>query len=190
MTGRDAREDIKGLPGAVGSHLVPGGTLARLGKGSRGAKNVARAVRGVGSVGGNMVQTLIENPDADFEDHKKAAVENLIASMGMRAAHGTLHTIESGVSYVFNPSGPAPGTPGWTPSAVGNIPETTTQLTAPGAAQPGAGPPAPPLLRPQAVPCKTTTAATAIHSPRQSCGGGTAGRPRHPLPCSRPPFPR
>ena len=135
MTGRDAREDIKGLPGAVGSHLVPGGTLARLGKGSRGAKNVARAVRGVGSVGGNMVQTLIENPDADFEDHKKAAVDNLIASMGMRAAHGTRHTIESGVSYVFNPSGRTPGTPGWTPSAVGDIPETAIHST--GTAQPG-----------------------------------------------------
>ncbi len=82
-TGTDWSEDMKGANGAVAGHFVPG-----IGGASRSSSRASRWFRrGAGiaaNIGGTVAQNTIENPDADFEDHKNAVIADYATSLGLK----------------------------------------------------------------------------------------------------------
>ncbi|WP_395741107.1 hypothetical protein [Prosthecobacter sp.] len=81
-TGSDWSEDMKGANGAVVGHFVPG--MGSATKGGRVGKWVRRGAGVAADIGGTVAQNTIENPDADFEDHKKAVIADYATSLGLK----------------------------------------------------------------------------------------------------------
>jgi hypothetical protein len=117
-TGTDFSEHMKGAAGAIVGHVVPG--IGNVGKGgkasSRLGKYAGKAARIGADIGNTVVQNTIENPDSDFEDHKKAVIESYATSLGMKPLeHGMGKISEKIGSHL--PRRPGAGDTG-SPSAV------------------------------------------------------------------------
>ncbi|MCF7790272.1 MAG: hypothetical protein K9N47_29400 [Prosthecobacter sp.] len=184
MTGTDFTGYMQEAPATVAGDLMPAAKFSKLAKfgkfGKRLGKYGGKAVGIAANIGGTVVQNTIENPDADFEDHKNAVIADYATSYGMKPLHYAAGKAGQKIKDQFSGrrSAENPGSTGSAPPPSdgqtfderraleeGSMP--LPRMDTPQAQQPGDATGQPPPASQQTIPDTTTPTAPGSRSAQQ-----------------------